>query len=559
MLSSPPDTIEWGTWGNSEFFLMRFQRSVNDTTLLHGDYEVYFAGRMLIRGGFNRRFKHGVWEHYHPVTRRLMAVGLYKKGYRDGEWEYYHTDGSLRSRKVFDGGNASETQTAYFRDGRKRIELSRDDLGRVNDLILYYLNGDTLFRRTCDNRDECYSKCVNRSYYRRGPRFENYEYILDRCHDEVVAAMRRGEDYLTSVYLLDPGSDTYRARTVARYNGSYRRYHNNGRLWEQHYYEDGRLINALATYSRGGRLRDGGTIQEGTGTLIRYSARGDTARVEHYKNGYRHGPARYYEPRNRKRGEGYFANGEPSGTWKLRGQDQRVRTQIEFIRPDSARSTGVRRTQIKGHEGAYVDFMREGKWVFYDFYGDSASLEYYHKGLLDGPFKAFTGGALERTGRFRDGVPDGEWKTYNRSGKVTWSETYDASEGSADMAPPYRLELNFPIYDRFNNSDQSYEPEWAEARMLPDYTRIPWQGNIDGRQTFMSASAGRSDGAVIFVVDVEDTGHIFNIRCLKSSRREYYTAAADFLGMMPFMYPATYAGLPRTSRQIISFYFAEIN
>lgn len=559
VLSAPPDTLEWGTWGNSELFLMRFERSVNDTTLLHGDYEVYFAGTMLIRGGFNRRLKHGVWEHYHPVTRRLMAVGLFNRGYRDGEWEYYYTDGSLRARKAFHSGDASETQISYFRDGRKRMELSRDEFGIVDDLILYYPNGDTLLRRTCDNSDECLSRCVNRSYYRKGPRFEHYEYLLDRCHEEAVAGMRRGEDYITSIYLLNPGSDTYRANSIARHNGPYRKYHNNGRLWEQHYYDNGRLINVLATYSRGGRMRGGGTILEGSGALIRYNARGDTARVENYSNGYRNGPARYYELRARKRAEGYYTDGHPSGRWKLRGGDQRVRTHIDFIRPDSALSTGVRRTQITGHEGAYVDFMREGKWIFYDFYGDTASVEHYHNGLLDGPFRSYKSGVLERTGYFRDGVPDGEWLTYNRSGKVTWSELYNASEGTADMAPPYRLELDFPIFDRFNNAERSFEPEWHEARFVPDYIRMPWEGNIDGRRTFMTAVAGRSDGAVIFAVDVEDTGHIFGIRVIKSSRSEYYRAAADFLGMMPFMYPATYAGMPRTSRQIISFYFTEIN
>lgn len=559
MLASPPDTLEWGSWGTSELFLMRFERSVNDTTLLHGGYEVYFAGNLLMRGGFDRRLKHGVWEHYHPVSRRLMSVGLYRKGYREGTWEYFNTDGSLRGTKTFDRGIPTETQVAYARDGQKRIELTYDNQNLVSSVVLYYPNGDTLLRRSCDNSEPCVSRCVHRSYYFKGPRFESYEYLLDRCNPEVEAGLRRGEDYLTTIFLLDPGRDTYLARNIVRYSGAYRKYHNNGRLWEQHYYDNGRLINVLASYSRGGRLRDGGTIHEGSGTLIRYSAKGDTARVEYYKNGLRNGPARYYEPRNRKQAEGEYTDNQPSGRWQLRGPDQRVRTRIEFITPDSAISTGVRRTQIKGHEGAYVDFMREGKWVFYDFYGDTASLEYYHHGLLNGPFRLFNSGALERAGEFRDGVPNGDWYTYNRSGKVTWKESFDASEGSGDLAPTYRLELDYPIYDRFNDAERSFEPEWFEARVLPDYTAIPWEGNIDDRRTFMTAVAGRSDGAVIFAVDVEDTGHIFGIRCLKSSRREYYTAAADFLGMMPFMYPATYAGLPRTSRQIISFYFTEIN
>lgn len=559
MLTAPPDTIEWGSWGSPELFLMRFQRSTNDSTILHGDYEVTFAGRLLIKGALNRSLKHGVWEHYHPVSRRLMAVGLYSYGVREGTWEYYNTDGSLRATKVFERGRPTETQTAYARDGQKRIELGYDAQGLIDDITLYYPNGDTLMRRTCVNSEGCISRCVNRSYYFKGPRFENYSYTLDRCNQEVEDGLRRGDDYLSSFFMLDPGRDTYLARNIVRYDGAYRKYHNNGRLWEQHYYEDGRLINVLATYNRGGRVRDGGTITEGTGALFRYSAKGDTARVEYYVDGLRNGPARYYEPRNRKRAEGFYENNQPSGRWKLRGQDQRVRVLIDFLSPDSAQSTGVRRTQIKGHEGMYVDFMRQGKWVFYDFYGDTASIEYYDKGLLNGPFRLFNNGTIERSGAFKDGVPDGEWLTYNRSGKVTWQEVYDASEGDGDIAPAYRLELDYPIHDRFRDAERSFEPELLEARLLPDYTSIPWEGNIDGRRTFMSAVAGRSDGAVIFAVDVEDTGHIYNIECVKSSRSEYYTAAADFLGMMPFMFPSVYAGLPRNSRQVISFYFTEIN
>lgn len=551
--AAPPDTVEWATWGYPYSFMMKYQRSVNDTALLHGDFETYYAGNLVIKGRFNNRKKDGLWEHFDPRTGTKTSAGYYRGGFRNGRWEFFTIDGFRKATKDYASGMPVGMHTSYFNNGAPRLELALRNDTALTSLTLFYPWGDTLLTRGCVYGGDS-ALCTHRSYYRKGPRHEVYTFITHRHNETVETLLRWGHDYLADVFMLDPTHDTFLAGELTRMHGSYRRYHPTGRLWEQHYYESGRLINVLATYSRWGRIKFGGSFYEGTGTVVRYSSKGDTARVETFVHGVRHGPARYYEPRNRKRAEGFYLNGQPAARWSLRGPDQSLRGFIRFETPDSAVSEGLRKAYTPRHIGAYVNGLRQGKWVFFDYYGDTLSVEHYDRGILHGPYRLYTTGALERSGRYRDGVPDGEWLTYNRSRKVTYRMDYEAlSAAQSEYEPAHRLELNFPIYTRFQP-----RAKVVDAELLPEIAFMPWEGVVEGRRMQMRAIAGRADGDVIFAVDVEDTGHITGIRSLKSSHPEFYNAAAGFVGVMPYMIPASFEGLPRHSRRLVSFYFDEL-
>lgn len=551
-VTSPSDTVEWANWGHSQAFFMKYQRSVNDTTMLHGDFESYFKGNLIMKGSFKQNRKDGLWEHFDPITRKLSARGYYRHGHRNGRWEFFVADGLLRAQKDYKGGLPAGYHTSYYGTGKKRCEVKLKNDTTIESVVLFYARGDTLLRRDC-KPTEWGGQCTHRSYYRKGPRYEDYNFIIDRRDSLVQKMLARGEDYLSEVFLLDPVSDELAARSATKLNGSYRKYHTSGRLWEQLYYDEGKLINALATYSWFGRNRDGGDFINGNGTHIRYSSRGDTARIENHLDGLRNGQARYFEPRNRKRAEGYFEKGKPSGRWTLRGSDQHPRAIVEFHSTDSASIKGLKRKHLDAFEGSYTKNLRQGKWVLYDYYGDTLAVEHYQQGLLHGRFKLFTSGLMERVGNYYKGVPDGKWYTFNRSGKVTWVEDFTAMSSEVEYAPPYVLEFDHPIFSQF---DYSYKS--TEATLLREFAFLPWDFVLDGKPFLMEARAGRADGEVIFAVDIEDTGHIVQVTALSAGRQDFFEAAAEYMGSMPYMRPASFEGMPRKSRQLVSFYFSEI-
>jgi antitoxin component YwqK of YwqJK toxin-antitoxin module len=553
MLCAPTDTIEWSEWGDARGFLMKYQRSVNDTTLLHGRFETFLEGRLVMKGQFHTRRKDGLWEHFHPVTGKPAARGYYRRGLRNGRWEFYSVDGVLKSTKDYKNGLPAGYHTSYYANGKPRMLLSLRNDTAITEVVLFYPEGDTLLRRSFVYGDTLV-RCAHQSYYRKGPRFEAYTFTLDPDHPVIAQRLKWGFDYLADVVLADPTTDYFLPSTVMALDGSYRRFHSNGRQWEHRVYENNRLINVLGSHNRWGRLRNNGDFVNGNGQLIRYADHGDTARVEHYRNGLRHGPARYYEPRLRKRAEGHFLDGKPSGTWLHRGADQSVRLIITYHTPDSATSRAIPKAAVTAHEGSYVNGVRQGKWVFYDYYGDTLTVEHYRQGLPHGPFRQYTLGVLEREGNFIDGVPDGLWHTYNRNGKITWIENFSAQSGyDNELAPPYRLEFDYPVHSKF-----AYSMSRSEPSIVQQMGNVPWEIVINNRRVAMFATAGRQDGDVVFALDVEDTGHVYAVRSLKSSHPDYYQAALDFVGVMPYMTPATFEGMPRESRAIISFYFDEI-
>jgi hypothetical protein len=88
-ISTPPDSVEWATFGAGQGFYTVYERDVRDTTLLHGAYVVQFRGRKVVAGSFYENRKSGLWEHYDHSTGKLTAKGYYINGRRIGQWDFF--------------------------------------------------------------------------------------------------------------------------------------------------------------------------------------------------------------------------------------------------------------------------------------------------------------------------------------------------------------------------------------------------------------------------------------------------------------------------------------
>lgn len=546
------DSLEWAEWGDPERFIIRFQRSKKDTTLLHGDFKVKFAGRVVIDGQFRRNRKSGRWQFFNPESGEQSAEGLYVGGMQHEDWIYATNAGTPRAEKRFYYGGLRGSARSYYTNGNKRAELQHRNDSVLSTLSFFYPNGDTAVHRTFTT-DRLPWKAQHRSYYRNGPQYEDYSYRITPGSVPIDERI----DPIALLFCSSPERDVRLPTSLLAYDGTYRKYHSTGYPWEFFTFVNDTLDAVFTMQNQWGKPVNYGDFgmkpnRPASGRLIRYHATGDTASIEAYRNGVLHGAAQYYDENRRKLATGSFDNGYPSGEWTFYDRDSRPEAYHQFIGRDSIQVEAVRRNAIRDSEGTYVNLLKQGAWITYDFYGDTAEVATFSAGLRNGPYRSYLNGARQKSGRYKDNVRTGFWATYNNAGRISWSDTIPPvrSSGKYGLAAFYALDL--PVHSRFDHT-VTLEP----ARLLSAFNE-PFLRIIDGKAYNVTMQAGRDDGEAVFALYVEDTGHVIGLESVKFNREAWYKTGLLALQQMPYLRPASLEGIPKRSIQLISFYFEEL-
>lgn len=554
-LSAPPDSLEWATFGNGQGFYTIYERDAVDTTVLHGSYVVQFQGRKVVTGSFVENRKNGLWEHYDHTSGKLTARGYYAGGRRNGRWDFYTFDGFRKATKDYHFGNVVGEQVSYYVNGKPRLVIDQPTDTLVRSLKLLFSNGDTLLRRVYRPEGEHY-RVDHVSYYERGPKYEEYSFLLKQNHKLLIDYGRKWHDYLVDVAAIDPTRRHRLAQELIVFDGAYRKYHPNGLLWEQEYYEQGAIINKMSTYNQRGKPVDCGDYDDGNGRLVRLQERGDTTSVETFKNSILTGPARYFYQRNVPRAKGHYLNGYPHGAWTVHQNDGSLSEQLYFHTPDSVSTKGMRRSYAPGFEGHYLEGRKHGKWVHISALGDTTEYITYDRGVMHGSYCLFDGGLPFIRGEHLRGVKIGPWTTLNRSGKTTYERHYEPvfTTGELRIQPLEEFDLDYPALTSFKSQRdvQAVEPIELLTTFPPESVKI------EDRSFAVRFKLGQSDGDVNFIIEVEDTGHVSVIWFQMASREDFSELALGYLQRMTCFKPFTFEGLPRHVRVPIAFYFIEI-
>lgn len=552
LLISPPDTIEWADWGRGQAFQLRFQRSINDTTLLHGAFEAYYHDQIIIKGQFDRKRKTGIWEHYDLETGNSVARGQHVRGRQHGDWVYAFPSGLAMAKKQFNFGLPAGWQTSSYPDQKPRAQIYQRNDTLVDQITFFFPTGDTAWMRTFTNHNGFESEAEHRSYYPSAAPAERYRLLVLRDDAQVRSTMKRGDNYLTTVAMADPGIRDLFHVPEACYHGSYRRYHYNGRRAEQLVYDRGELINALQPIDQWGNFMNGGDFDDGHGQLIRYGFDRDTARIEHYRDGKRHGSARYFEAGNRVTATGQHNGDHPTGRWNLYDAIRRIDV-LDFINDSTIDVHKIRRNNIVDYRGTYRNYRKHGAWNFFDFYGDSLLHINYENGRRHGVSRRFNQGTLEVLRHYRHDVPHDLWQVYNRRGKISWTDTLQAGVYSQAFSGDEELWVDFPVI-----TSQRFDPTWQPAALHIYYMTHRQVVINKKRMHYACTVLPITNPDVVYALDIEDTGHVVGITCLSSTKPTYYALTLEFLQAMPFMFPARLEGLPMATRQLVYFEFEEL-
>lgn len=550
LLGLAQDDVEWFRWGPASGFHVKAQRLVEDTTVLHGIYKAYYQENVMADGTFEMGKKSGTWKYFNE-GESLACEGNYLEGNKQGKWTYYFINGNTQCIKSFDDGMESGTWKSYYSNQTSYAELKHSN-GWPQELKVFFNNADSALVR--DFRFDGARVHVNhRSWYKNGPTRElmKYSFLLE---DTLMADLEqhRLPNYFIGFFDHRAGKEL-EPKTSIRIEGQHKMYHPTGPMQAHHIYDDGILSNVIPAFDKWGNIQDFGTWKDGNGLLISYHHNGDTARIVGYSEGKMNGHFYTYEERGRLRQKGKMCNGSPCGSWINFDVNLKMDHQLLFNdRTDGYQLISYAGNNRKSAMSNWSDGRMNGAMLEFDQYLDTLSHFHFINGLQHGTQKRFINGSLKEKGQAQFGQPIGIWKTYNPKGKITYEELMSDNGYINESFHSYRQE-----WFLWPTDQEPLSYDFLPPRITSNYFENEVL-NIGNQLWQLNISTGGSEGDVIFLVTVEDTGHVKSIECMKHNGKEFYTAALKRLEGMLFAQPGEIFGIPQTSSFYLAFHFEPI-
>ncbi|WP_203258232.1 toxin-antitoxin system YwqK family antitoxin [Hyunsoonleella ulvae] len=292
-------------------------KSINNRPI-NGLYKIASANGSYSEIFFKKGKIHGVRKNY-SSDERLISTQSYLNGKRDGEWTYYDEDGKPKTIE-------------NYKEGLKTGKWWKKAM-------------------------------VNSSYYTSISFYEN--------------------NIPTGRWIEKWKNGTLKEERIFNGKGSYtqKKYHANGKLYEQKSYKNFKLNGNQFLYSKAGILLKKELFAHNV--LEKRESFFDNGRpreVYNFKNGKLHGTCIDYKSSGAKSYEGIYENGYKSGVFKK-----------------------------------YVD---SNGWLYYE--------TSYENDVANGPHKTYYRSKLvEQEGNYLNGSKNGIWKFYNIAGKLIREVEYD--------------------------------------------------------------------------------------------------------------------------------------
>ena len=540
------DQTEWFQWGPSNSYHVKAQRLASDSSTLHGSYLAFFQELTIAKGEFKQGKKVDHWTYYN-LQGTLKAEGNYQNGLKHGVWLHYFDNQQLKAQTYWNAGVRAGEWKSYYRSGVPYSEIVYSN-NFPEKFIAFYNNGDSALIRSFQQQENVVLG-HHRSYHFQAQIYEDYRFTFensDSTFNQLTSSLlpenqRAFFDESIKQQILPASS--------FKLDGHYRKYHPTGPLWIHHVYDEGQLLNVIPSFDKWGNIASHGNFKNGNGTLILHHSIGDTAVIQSYENGFPNGSFYLYEEGNRLRQKGEFCNGLPCGSWMTYNVNLKPKYHYTFESPASYhrenRSRNNRLDKIEFFENGYLD----GPVVQFDQYGDTLSFVSYKNGKATGPQRYYVNGNLKTSGQAFQDILVGEWVTLNPSGKVTFKEEFK-HQGYWN-----------PNFQKPKNTMYLIEPEASDFSFKILNTQIPaaFLENqtvlVNGRLYEIELRQGEMEGDVVFSFDLENTGHVRSIECVKHSGSPYYQASLTLLEGLLFAEPVQAFGFPKDSSFLISLYF----
>lgn len=287
-----------------------------------------------------------------------------QQGRKQGPWKDFYEDGTLKKEGVYLEGEKHGFFKMYKPDG------SLDDIQK-------WVMGER------ETRDPAVADAeVKRNYYPTGEVRVMASYLDGELH-----GVRREFDFfgnVTASQIMEHGKKIAEGiiDLEGMKQGKWKYYYSTGELKWEGQYKDDMPVGERVYYFRNGEVEQRGAFnQQGqeTGKWEWFFSNGQLRKMEHYRDGILHGLYEEYTREGKLWSKGEYIEGSREGDWLVTYLGNR-------------------------EQGKYQNDVRQGKW---EFIADSI---------------------LVYEGRFEDGFPDGNHKSYHLCGNLHWEGEYNMGE-----------------------------------------------------------------------------------------------------------------------------------
>jgi antitoxin component YwqK of YwqJK toxin-antitoxin module/Flp pilus assembly protein TadD len=346
----------------------------------------------------------GPFSFYYP-SGALKSKGTFERGSKEGPWVYYHENGTKNRESVYEDDLIKGLSTEYYENGYKSFEGTYSK-GDFNGVVKVY-NENGALQRKMIIRDEA-TQDTTIYFYPNGE----------------ISAKVPVIDGLTSG-LAEYYHETGEKASLIKYANDKREgksyfYHGNGQLKSDPTYSENYFDGPYISYHQNGAIKDSGAYSEGTktGAWKSYNPFGILITEESYdERGKFTGVRISYDNSGRKESEFTYNKGDISA-YKLYNLAGEVISEGEK-KWGKFKFENYNLHGVKIADGFYHGDHKEGRWTFYDNYGNKLSEEEYNEdGELIGTDKTYySTGQLKSEFNYTNGEQDGYYAEYYLNGK----------------------------------------------------------------------------------------------------------------------------------------------
>jgi antitoxin component YwqK of YwqJK toxin-antitoxin module len=415
-----------------------------------GYYKVFYQNQLFLEGSYKKGIRHGSWTRYAP-HRKPLIKGSYINGKEHGDWEAYNSKGEKKALWWYYLGQKVDEWQTKSNDNQLLFEASFQQEGSPKNVILHYPDGKIAANYEFEYQDG--NTVEIQSLY-----YENY-----RIHQ-------------------------YQRLVNGKRNGPFKKYHQNGLIWESFIYENNKLLSAEKMQSRSAQELNVGDFSMGNGQLRRYYQNGLIYSHTHWKEGVQNGSMIIFD-NGIEAVSGSYRNGIPTGKWDIDDGYHNPQQSLEFNAEDSLLYSRKLLSSNKTEAviGAYdFQWRKTGEWKTLNIYKEPMEIVHYEKGLKLGNYMKYDfGGVIRAEGTYNLDEPIGEWQYRNSLGTVVYREQHHKNvrltrwenlidSGFVWVLPPEEPAIN-TLYLEFDVGLAKPDPlpEKKERILEPIYFAIP--------------------------------------------------------------------------------------
>lgn len=414
-----------------------------------GYWKTYFKNGKIKSEGNRLNYElDSIWKFYNEAGLIILEIN-YSNGNKNGDKKTYNEKGWLEKNEVFKDDTLNGESTYFFESGKvwKTIpfmkgkqsgfgyEYAEDD-GRLIAIISFKNGFQTKVEKINEKDKFGHKQGIWKEFYpdtfatgKTKVLHIEGKYTNDRKNGYFKEYDAEGNLIVTTKYKdgilepepaelakLDIKRDFYPDATE-KFRGSYNKGVPEG--VHRFYDKEGKVDNSKI-YRKGILVGEGIYDEEGVkqGLWKEYYDTGELRSEGKYEDGVRVGDWKYYYKNGKTEQKGKYVKGKPEGDWRWFHENGNPwREEVYFKGREDGASVEYNDTGLVVAKGEYIEGEKAGKWVYE--YGDHREEGSYKDGLRDGEWKSwYKNGDLSFEGKYVNGLEEGKHKWYYDNKKV---------------------------------------------------------------------------------------------------------------------------------------------